>query len=37
VVDEVRRVDESSLLGMTIANISGLRGLAFPFILQKQN
>jgi hypothetical protein len=36
VVDEIRRVDESTLLGMTIANLSGLRGMAFPFILQKQ-
>lgn len=35
VVDEIRCLDESSLLGMTIANLSGLRGLAFPFILQK--
>jgi hypothetical protein len=37
VVDEIRRVDEFTLLGMTIANVSGLRGMAFPFILQKQN
>ena len=35
VVDEIRRVDESTLLGMTIANVNGLRGMAFPFILQK--
>ncbi|MCX6078327.1 MAG: hypothetical protein NTW32_02230 [Chloroflexi bacterium] len=35
VVDELRRLDETSLLGMTIANLQGLRGLAFPFILQK--
>jgi hypothetical protein len=36
VVDEIRRMDESTLLGMTIANVRGLRGMAFPFILQKQ-
>jgi hypothetical protein len=36
VVDELRRIDETTLLGMTIANVSGLRGLAFPFILQFQ-
>ncbi len=35
VVDELRRLDEISLLGMTIANVAGLRGLAFPFLLQK--
>ncbi len=37
VVDEIRRVDESTLLGMTIANVRGLRGMAFPFILQKDS
>jgi len=36
VVDELRRINETTLLGMTIANVSGLRGLAFPFILQFQ-
>jgi hypothetical protein len=36
VVDEIRRMDGSTLLGMTIANVNGLRGLAFPFVLQKQ-
>ena len=35
VVDEVRSLDEATLLGMTIANVRGLRGMAFPFILQK--
>lgn len=35
VVDEIRRIDDSTLLGMTIANVRGLRGMAFPFILQK--
>jgi len=34
VVDELRRIDESTLLGMTVPNIAGLRGLAIPFILQ---
>ncbi len=37
VVDEIRQVDASTLLGMTIANVRGLRGMAFPFILQKQD
>lgn len=37
VVDEIRRVDETILLGMTIANVAGLRGMAFPFILQKDS
>ncbi len=37
VVDEIRRLDENTLLGMTIANVRGLRGLAFPFILQKDS
>ena len=36
IVDELRRVNETTLLGMTIADVSGLRGLAFPFILQFQ-
>ena len=36
VVDEIRCMDESTLLGMTLANVSGLRGMAFPFILQKE-
>ena len=35
VVDEIRQVDGRRLLGMTLANLSGLRGLAFPFILEK--
>ncbi|HEY3311309.1 MAG TPA: hypothetical protein VGK00_06675 [Anaerolineales bacterium] len=35
VVDEVRQLDEETLLGMSMANLSGLRGLAFPFILEK--
>ncbi len=35
VVDEIRRLDQTSLLGMTIANLRGLRSLAFPFILKK--
>ena len=37
VVDELRRIDDTTILGMTIANVSGLRGLAFPFILQKHH
>ena len=35
VVDEIRQVDGNTLLGMTIANLRGLRKLAFPFILEK--
>ena len=35
VVDEIRRVDGKTLLGMTIANLPGLRGLALPFILER--
>ena len=35
VVDEIRRIDAATLLGMTLANVNGLHGLAFPFILQK--
>ena len=37
IVDEIRQLDESALLGMTLAKVRGLRGLAFPFILQKQD
>jgi hypothetical protein len=36
IVDELRRIDESTLLGMTLANVNGLRRLAFPFTLQFQ-
>jgi hypothetical protein len=36
IVDELRRIDETTLLGMTIPNAQGLRRLAFPFILQFQ-
>jgi hypothetical protein len=36
IVDELRRIDEMTFLGMTLADASGLRGLAFPFILQFQ-
>jgi hypothetical protein len=36
IVDEIRRLDETTLLGMTRPKIPGLRWLAFPFVLQKQ-
>jgi hypothetical protein len=36
VVDEIRRLDETTLLGMTRPRLPGLRWLAFPFVLQKQ-
>ena len=35
VVDEIRELDGKTLLGMTIANLRGLRNLAFPFILER--
>lgn len=34
VVDELRRLDAATLLGMTVADAGPLRRLAFPFILQ---
>lgn len=37
IVDEIRRIDGVTLLGMTRPSIPGLRWLAFPFILQKQD
>jgi hypothetical protein len=33
IVDEVRRLDEQTLLCMTLVKSRGLRKLAFPFIL----
>lgn len=36
IVDELRRMDEDTLLGMTLANVNGLRRQAFPFTLQFQ-
>jgi len=36
VIDELRRLDETCLLGMTIVNFGLLRKLAFPFLLQFQ-
>jgi hypothetical protein len=36
IADEIRRLDESTLLGMTRPSIPGLRWLAFPFLLEKQ-
>jgi hypothetical protein len=35
IVDEIRRVDGKTLLGMTIVNLRGLRSLALPFTLEK--
>jgi hypothetical protein len=35
IVDEIRRIDEITLLGMSQLNIPGLRWLALPFVLQK--
>jgi hypothetical protein len=36
IADEIRRLDQSTLLGMTRPSIPGLRWLAFPFLLEKQ-
>ena len=36
VVDELRQINDDTLLGMTLANVSGLRNMAFPFTLQFQ-
>jgi hypothetical protein len=33
VIDELRRLDEKTLLGLTIINLGFLRRLAFPFLL----
>jgi hypothetical protein len=33
VIDELRRLDEKTLLGLTIVNLGLLRRLAFPFLL----
>lgn len=35
IVDELRRVNAATLLGLTIADVSGFRGMAFPFLLTK--
>lgn len=35
VIDELRRIGPSTLLGMTLANVNGLRSLAFPFTLER--
>lgn len=34
--DELRRVDEHTLLGMTVINLPVLRHLAFPFLLERE-
>jgi hypothetical protein len=36
IVDELRQMKADTLLGMTLANVNGLRNLAFPFTLQYQ-
>ncbi|MCJ7529619.1 MAG: hypothetical protein MUO64_01145 [Anaerolineales bacterium] len=36
VVDELRRLDDTTLLGLTIVNAGFLRKLAFPFLLYYQ-
>lgn len=35
VTDELRALDDRTLLGMTRINLPGLRGLAFPFLLER--
>jgi hypothetical protein len=37
VVDELRWLDETILLGMMIVNVALLRALAFPFLLRRQD
>jgi hypothetical protein len=34
--DELRALDASHLLGMTVIDLPGLRGQAFPFLLERQ-
>lgn len=34
--DELRALDDNRLLGMTVIDLPGLRGLAFPFLLERQ-
>jgi hypothetical protein len=34
-VDELRQIDEGTLLGMMVVNVGPLRKLAFPFILHR--
>lgn len=36
IVDELRRIDEQHVMGMTLAEIGPLSRLAFPFILQQK-
>jgi hypothetical protein len=36
IVDEIRRIDPSTLLGMTHPTVPGLRWFALPFVLQKE-
>ena len=36
VVDELRELDSSCLLGLTMVDVRGLRGLALPFLLHVQ-
>lgn len=37
IVDELRRVDETTVMGMTLVDFGPLRRLAFPFILQPRD
>lgn len=37
VVDELRVLNEDTLLGMTVINLPVLRHLAFPFLLQRES
>ena len=36
IVDEIRRLDDSTLLGLTRPRIPGLRWFVLPFVLQKE-
>lgn len=36
IVDELRALDDDTLLGMTVIDLPLLRGLAFPFLLRRE-
>ena len=36
ILDELRRIDDRALLGMTLVDVRPFRRLAFPFILEKR-
>lgn len=36
IIDELRRIDEKIVLGMTLADVASFRRMAFPFVLQSR-